>query len=221
MVAATGPKSPTPYRNVEVPPSSLAGRGSLVRFTVDDVLSMMRQGIVPEGATTELLRGFLVLKDRSDLGGDPLMHGTRHRACVRRLTSLAGRIETATRFAQIQCPIICGSNEMSEPDFALIRGTDADYATRLPTASDVIVIIEAADSSYERDSGEKLETYAFAGIPQYAIVNLRNSTIEEYGDVDSAAGAYRQKAIYSRDQTVILRGGINGNIPLLVADVLP
>ena len=34
-----------------VPPSALAGRGRLVRFTVDDALAMLRAGLVPEDAT--------------------------------------------------------------------------------------------------------------------------------------------------------------------------
>jgi hypothetical protein len=55
MVALTSnsPSSVTP----KLLPSALSGRGGLVRFNVDDVLVMLRQGILPEDASTELLNG--------------------------------------------------------------------------------------------------------------------------------------------------------------------
>lgn len=182
---------------------------------------MIRQRVLPEDASTELLGGLLVLKDQSDAGGDPLMHGPKHRLCIRLLTSLAGKVQTATRFAQVQLPVICANDEMPEPDFAIIRGTDREYAERLPTGADTFMVAEVADSSLERDAEEKLSIYAAAGIPQYLIVNLRNLAIEQYTDPDAAAATYRTKATFSRGQNILLHGGPDGDIDVAVADLLP
>ncbi len=76
MVAAAA--SPPP----PVPPSALAGRGPLVRFTVDDVQAMLRAGLLPEDASTELLDGCIVRTDKSATGGDPRTHSPGHRYAV-------------------------------------------------------------------------------------------------------------------------------------------
>src|SRR3954470_24450647 len=116
------PGTPTSAVAANVPRSVLSDRGGFVRFTADDVQGMLKQGFLPEDATTELLNGLIILKDRSDLGGEPLIHGPRHRACIRRLTLFVPRIETAERHAQVQLPIVCGNDQLPEPDFAIVRG---------------------------------------------------------------------------------------------------
>ena len=187
MVAAPAAAvSPPPA----VPPSAVAGRGPLVRFTVEDVLAMLRAGLLPEDATTELLDGCIVRKDRGEHGGDPMAHSPGHRYSVRRLTGLAAAIDGPDRRVQIQLPIVCGPDQMPEPDFAVIRGPDTDYMDRLPTAADTLCVIEVADSSLERDRNEKLPVYARAGVPQYVILNLRNRTAEVYAEPDREAGTY-------------------------------
>lgn len=59
------------------------------------------------------------------------MHGPIHRACVRKLTRLAAKTASVRSHAQVQLPIVCGTDQMPEPDFA-VRGTDDRYADRLP-----------------------------------------------------------------------------------------
>ena len=59
--------------------------------------------------------------------------------------ALAARIETDSHHAQVQLPIICGVDQMLEPDFALIKWEKTKTTpTALPNASDVWLIIEAA-----------------------------------------------------------------------------
>jgi hypothetical protein len=202
MVAATTTNS-DPHL-AEIPRSALTARGGLVRFTVDDVLAMVRQGILPEDSTTELLNGVIVLKDRSDRGGEPLVHGPKHRNCIRKLMLLAAKIESPNQHGQVQLPVVCTQEHMPEPDFSAVRGTDSDYTDRLPTAADVSLVIEAADSSLERDREEKLPEYAAAGIPHYLILNLINNTVEVYSDPDTELRDYRTRTTRERHETVTL-----------------
>ena len=190
-----------------------------MRFTVDDVLAMMELGVIPEDATTELLDGLVVLKDRSDLGDDPLMHVAKHRQCIRRLIALVARVDDATREAQVQLPIVCAEIQMPEPDFAIVR--KADYSDRLPSADDTFVIIEAADSSLERDSKDKLSIYAVAGIPQYVILNLRDSTAIEFTGPDAVSSTYKASRVLASHETITLNGGPAGTVQVRVADLLP
>lgn len=204
-----------------VPPSVLASRGGFVRFTADDVLLMLREGILPEDSSTELFNGLVVLKDRSDLGGDPRMHGPKHRACIRRLMLLAARIEGPGRHAQVQLPVVLADDQMPEPDLAIVRGGDAEYADRLPTAHDTLMVLEAADSSLERDEHEKLPAYAAAGIPQYVILDLRTRSARVYSGPEPSTGTYGPPLVLQEGQTLRLRVGDADVVEVPLADVLP
>ena len=196
-------------------------RGPLVRFTVADILAMLRERILREDSATELLDGLVLFKNRADSGGDVVSHGPRHRLCIRRLTKLASAIDAPDSHAQVQLPLICGEEQMPEPDFAIIAGQDESFADKLPSASDATCVIEVADSSYERDLEQKGPIYAAASVPQYLIVNLRNGTVEQYTDADPVSRTYRTKLTFIAGQSVTLHlpGGSQLSVP--VTELLP
>ncbi len=192
-----------------------------MRFSVEDVMAMIRQGSIREDASTELLNGYIVQVDRSSLGGDPSMHSPAHRKAVRLLTKLVSRIDSPVRTTQIQLPVVCANRQMPEPDFSVVRGTDDDFTNGLPAAGDVLCIVEVADSSLERDREEKGPIYARAGIPQYIIINLRNRTAEVYTNPDSVAGTYPPPLIVAADQSLSLRVGEAEFLAVPLVDLLP
>jgi Uma2 family endonuclease len=182
------------------------GRLQLVRLTRKDAEAMMKLGIIPEDASTELLNGWVVLKDRSALGQDPTMIGTNHTLCVELLSDLRFRINNSSRHVRSQQPLVCSETHVPEPDFMVLRRTVRDYAD-IPTAADSYCVVEVADSSYERDTGLKLIGYAKAGVAQYVVINLRNRTAEVYTQPDPVAGTYAQPTIVAPGQTLRLRVG--------------
>src|ERR1700710_813738 len=105
------------------------------------------------------------------------------------LGELDESIKSERRHLRTQSTLICAESHAPIPDGMVLRGSRSDYRGRLPQATDALCIIEVADSSYERDAGEKLNAYARAGIEQYIIVNLRTRTAEVYTHADPAAGA--------------------------------
>ena len=191
------------------------------RFTIRDVDAMVRMGIVPEDASVELLDGVLVHADRAKLGEDLLTVGDDHAKCVEQLSDLRTAINTDARHVRSQTPLLCGDSYAPQPDFFVVRGRLRDYASR-PTAADAFCVVEVADSSYERDAGVKLATYARAGVPQYVIVNLRNRTAEVYAGPDTAAGTYPPPTVIAADDVLGLRIGDDGEtFAVRLADVLP
>jgi hypothetical protein len=54
-----------------------------------------------------------------------------------------------------------------EPGGAIVRGSDDEYRDRHPGPEDCRPVIEAADTSLERDRGVKQRAYATAGILEY------------------------------------------------------
>lgn len=62
-----------------------------------------------------------------------------------------------------------------EPDLAWV--VRRDYSRGRPTAEDVLLVVEVAESTLRFDLGEKAEMYAEAGIEDYWVVNLRTRSI--------------------------------------------
>jgi len=181
---------------------------------------MVRMGIVPEDATTELLSGVLVHTDRSKLGEDPLSVGEEHTICVEALSDLRAKINSPERHVRSQQPLICSEIHEPQPDFMVLRRALKSYAGK-PTAADALCLIEVADSSYERDAGEKLAGYARAGIAQYIIINLRNRTAEIYTIPDLIGGTYAPPQIIDAAGALSIQIGGNDVFSFPLIEVLP
>ena len=95
----------------------------------------------------------------------------------------------------IQNPIYIDKWNESEPDFALLKLRQDNYCEAHPNPSDVKLIIEVSDTSYEFDRTIKLSLYASSGIPVYWLIDLRNHRIEVYEDPQT--DGYQNKSIYS------------------------
>lgn len=217
MVAST---SSIADRFVPPPEPFIAGRWRVPRFTRSDAEALVRLGIIPEDATTELLHGLIVLVDRSARDQDPTMIGQDHRKCVERLSALRKVIDSASRHVESQQPLVCTETHVPQPDFMVLRGTLNDYAD-LPTAADAFCVIEVADSSYERDIGEKIAGYAKAGVAQYVVINLRNRTAEVYTNPDAAAGTYAPPRMVSEREPLGLRVGEAETFTISLSELLP
>jgi Uma2 family endonuclease len=171
-----------------------ASRRRVVRFTWRDMLAMVRMGVLPEDASTELLDGQITQVDRARKGEGPDMIGKQHVDVTTRLMRLAASIDCDARHVRSQQPLICSDTYAPIPDFMIVRGTLDDYEDA-PRASDALCVIEVADSSYERDTGEKLRAYAAAGVPQYVVIDLDNRRAEVFTNPDIAARCYFTREI--------------------------
>jgi hypothetical protein len=211
---------PVADRFATLPEPFLTGRWLVPRFTRGDVAALLHLGIIPEDASTELLEGLIVLKDRSATGQGPAMIGNEHRKCVERFSELRAAINTPARHVETQQPLICSETHVPEPDFMVLQGQLADYSD-LPAAADAYCVVEVADSSYERDVGPKLRSYARAGVLQYVIVNLRNRTAEVYANPDAAAGTYPSATIVRESDALGLRVGVDEQFEVRLSDILP
>lgn len=143
------------------------------RFSLKDYEQMIELGILNENDNLELIRGELVKKITI---GDP------HAACVDRLNRLFHRmLDEATAIVRVQNPVIVLESR-PEPDVVLAEPKDDDYATSAPQPSDILLLIEVADSPLEYDRTEKLSLYAEAGVREYWIANINRQCVEIYRD---------------------------------------
>jgi Uma2 family endonuclease len=206
---------------VTPPASVLRGDARLLKFTREDTAVLVRLGIVPEDASTELLDGLIVHTDRSARGEDVWRIGRVHRITTERLANLRTQLNSEVRHVESQQPLACNDTLEPQPDFMVVRGRLDEIGDDGPSAGDVFCVVEVADSSYERDSGVKLTGYATAGVPQYVIINLRNRTAEVYANADPSTGTFTTTLIVQENEMLSLRVGEGElfNVPL--ASVLP
>ncbi len=176
----------------------------LVPITVDQLQQMIHNGILQDGDPIELIDGLLVRKDRSARGENLMTHHPRHALLVSRLQRLlAMACESAGFYLRIQLPVTLNDINAPEPDIAVVRGTEEDYADHHPGSADLPLVIEVADSSLGTDRSTKQRLYATAGLPQYWLINLPESQVEVYEQPDSTSGKYAHQTILKPSQTLL------------------
>jgi Uma2 family endonuclease len=100
----------------------------------------------------------------------------------------------------VQNPIQIRPCGQPQPDLVVLRPRADDYTTSHPTAADVLLLIEIADSSLAHDRVRKGAVYAQAGIADYWILNLVDATLMVYRrPVD---GTYRSEQVLGREDSV-------------------
>jgi len=137
-------------------------------FTVTDYHRMADAGIFSEDDRVELIEGEII---------DMTPIGSRHAACVGRLTALFYPVRERS-IVWVQNPIHLGERSEPQPDLALLRLRHDFYATALPTPEDVLLVVEVAESSIMVDREVKVPLYARAGVPEVWVVNLAAMHIE-------------------------------------------
>jgi Uma2 family endonuclease len=155
-------------------------------FTVDEYHRMSEAGILSEDDRVELIEGEIVKMS-------PI--GSLHAACVKRLNTLLNRKVGQEAIVSVQDPIRLDDYSEPEPDIALLRPRADFYARSHPTAADVLLIIEVADTSLEYDRTVKLPLYAQAGIPEVWLASLPEDRVEAHSE--PVNGIY-QKVRYAR-----------------------
>jgi Uma2 family endonuclease len=161
------------------------------RFTVEEYHRMGEAGILHEDDRIELIEGDII--QMPPIGGG-------HVGGVNRLTAVfTGRLGSRV-VVSVQNPVRLSSGSEPEPDLALLRPKADFYASGVPQASDVLLLIEVADSSLAFDRDVKVPLYAAAGIPEVWLLDLANGRLRVFRDPEG--GEYRHTAILARGEAV-------------------
>ncbi|NOS89986.1 MAG: Uma2 family endonuclease [Methylococcaceae bacterium] len=122
---------------------------------------------------------------------------------IRLLNYFAPRIADKA-LLNAQNPLQLGDLSEPEPDFMLLKPSADFYSSRHPTAADVLLLVEVADSSLYYDQNQKLRLYALHGIPEYWLLNLNDACLEVYrqphGDVYAEKTTLRHGATLNLSQ---------------------
>jgi Uma2 family endonuclease len=138
------------------------------RFTVEEYHRMGQAGIFSEDDPVELIEGEII---------EMTPIGSRHAACVARLSALFARIPEGP-IVWTQNPIRLGEHSEPQPDLALLKPHADFYAAAHPGPEDVLLVVEVAETSLDYDREVKLPLYARAGIPEAWLVDLPGERVE-------------------------------------------
>jgi Uma2 family endonuclease len=183
-------------------------------WTVDEYHRLIEVGVLQEGERVELLKGCIVHK---------MLANTPHDTALQKTSKRISAVLPAGWDLRAQMAIKLPDSE-PEPDCAVVVGDDDSYTHRKPTAADVALVIEIADSSLSLDRRFMGPLYGHNSIPVYWIVNIPDRQIEVYTDPtgDSAeTEGYRQRRDVHETETipVIIGGQDIAQIP--AASLLP
>ncbi|MFM5980427.1 MAG: Uma2 family endonuclease [Sphaerospermopsis kisseleviana] len=141
------------------------------RFTVEQYHQMNAAGILTEDDRVELINGEII--EMSPIG-------RKHASCVNRLNSLFSQLLGKKVIVAVQNPITLDNFSEPQPDIALLKPREDFYESAHPQPSDVLLLIEVADSSFEYDRDIKIPLYAANGIIEVWLVDIIEKKIIVY-----------------------------------------
>ena len=177
------------------------------RFTVDEYHKMGEAGILPEDDRVELLDGEIV---------EMTPINVPHAVCVDRLNKLLNRSLPDEFVVRVQSPIFINELNEPQPDVAVLKPADYLRMPQHPGPSDLVLVIEVADSTLREDRGRKVPEYARAGIPEAWIVNIPKGVVEVYSE--PVGGKYASIRRVARGEAITLK--VLPEVTIAVGDFL-
>ncbi len=159
------------------------------RFSTDEYERMIEAGVFQRPERIELIEGEILCMAAI---------GTRHWRAVNLFAEFLLPPLVGRAIVSIQSSIRLSEGSEPEPDVAVLRRPHDYYLGRLPGPSDVLLLIEVADTTLPYDRQRKLPLYAAAGILETWLFDLEHERATLHRE--PAADGYRSV-------TTVERGG--------------
>jgi Uma2 family endonuclease len=132
---------------------------------------MAETGVLRPDARVELLNGEII---------DMSPTGPFHGGVTNYLLEIFASASRGRWMTTVQNPVRLDDHSEPQPDVMLLKPVPDFYRRRHPQPSDVLLLVEVADSSLMTDREDKLPAYGRAGIAEVWIVDLNELTVEVY-----------------------------------------
>jgi hypothetical protein len=177
------------------------------RFTADEYQRMGQVGILSREDRVELIDGEI-------LAMSPI--GTRHSATVDRATKVfAGRVGERA-IVRIQGATRLDLYTEAQPDVLLLRPRADFYVSAHPGPSDVLLVVEVADSSLAYDRDVKAHVYARSGVAEYWLIDVNEGGLIRHTAPDG--GTYR--AVEHLDSRARISPALLPDLVIEIADLI-
>jgi Uma2 family endonuclease len=161
------------------------------KLSVEDYHQMGRAGILGEDSRVELIEGELI---------DMAPIGSLHASVVSTLSMFFARQVGELAIVSTQNPVSLPPDSEPQPDIVLLKPRPDRYRSALPTAADVMLLIEVADTTFKYDLEIKLPAYARRGIVEVWLIDLKGGTLEIYRE--PGRKGYRKLLRPDRSETI-------------------
>lgn len=148
------------------------------RWTVDEFHRMAAAGLLDETDRVELIEGEMI---------DMAPIGSKHAFIVNRISQRFSASVGGQCLVSTQNPVRLGERSEPQPDIALLKS--GNYMDALPTAAEVLLIVEVSDSTIEYDRDIKLGLYARHGIAEVWLLDVNAVELTVFRE--PAEGQYR------------------------------
>ncbi|TCZ56708.1 Uma2 family endonuclease [Roseicella aquatilis] len=141
------------------------------KLDVREYYRMAEADIFEPGERVELIEGEII--DMAPIGSE---HNGAVTGLNRKFILGAGERAVVT----VQGPLRLSDVSEPQPDLLLLKPRADDYRSEHPVPSEVLLLVEVADSSLRFDRGVKLPLYARHKVPEVWIVNLGDNVVDVY-----------------------------------------
>ncbi len=178
---------------LQVSKSVIDSSQKLRLFTVAEYHKMIEAGIINEDDRVELLYGRII-----EMSPKSAAHASVNEDVADVFKSKLKK----KAVVRSQNPIILDDLSEPEPDIVIAKPPKSRYYKQHPSVSDVLLVMEIADTTLSKDRKTKGLAYSECGIPQYLLLNLKKKEIEDYRC--PAKGGYENKRIYTAKESFSL-----------------
>ena len=162
------------------------------KFSSDQYHWLIEAGILTTDHRVELIGGqILTMPPKGDEHGDSI--GDLNTWLIDR--------RGQDYIPQCQVTIRLGEGFTPDPDFVLLRYKEAGYrGENRPMVTDVLLVIEVADSSLTRDLGLKSLAYARAGVPELWVVDIPHRQVHRL--TGPSPEGYQERTTAGEEETI-------------------
>jgi Uma2 family endonuclease len=147
-------------------------------ITVDEYYLMAEAGVLGPEARVELIEGEII---------DKAPQKSRHAFVVNSMMRSLVRVVGASGLVTCQTPLRLSKRTEPEPDLMVLCPRDDQYGDAHPSAQDVLLLVEVADSSARYDRQIKLPLYARYGVSAVWIMDLDAGLVRMHSRPDGDA----------------------------------
>ena len=162
-------------------------RARVARWSVKDYERLGELGVLEK--QSELIRGIIVQK----MSKSPM-----HFTLTQRVCGWLRRHLPAGYVVRQGGPIRLADDSEPEPDAAIVRGVESDFAMTHPTTAQLVVDVAVSSAALDR---ENASLYAEAGVAEYWIVLGRERAVEVYRRPEG--GVYQERQTYAAGETLV------------------
>lgn len=179
-------------------------------WTRSEYERLVELGILRHDERVELLEGEILVMSPQ---------GTSHAtASVVAREALAPLFGSGVFFRE-HSPIALDDVSEPEPDLAFVRGNPRDFAVRHPAPPDLLLVVEASDSSWAYDLGRKARAYGRAGVSEYWVLDLVNRLVIVHRD--PSGDGYRSVTRHGPGEMLAPRAAASPDTLVDAAALLP